>query len=142
MCLFLKLQEQNLEHPARSHRNRNLAGTSPDFSPGEFLPSKFTDQPLNATLNTITTGDIIMVANVENIIIEQLKALRNEIASLKKEVKEELKEATIRLGRIELAIVGARREIVYSEETTAEQSIRIDRLAERIDRIETRLELS
>jgi chromosome segregation ATPase len=79
-----------------------------------------------------------MVADIENLIIEHLKALRAEVASLKAEVKEN----TLRLGRIEIAVAGTHREIAYTEETTAEQSLRIDRLVNRIERIEARLELT
>ncbi|GHT96299.1 hypothetical protein AGMMS49545_20910 [Betaproteobacteria bacterium] len=79
-----------------------------------------------------------MVADVEHIIIEHLKALRAEVAS----IKDDLKENTLRLGRIELAVAGTHREIAYTEETTAEQSLRIDRLVNRIERIESRLELA
>jgi len=40
-----------------------------------------------------------------------------------------------------MAIAGLRRDSALSEETIAEHSIRFDRLTERIERIERRLEL-
>ena len=54
-------------------------------------------------------------------------------------VERKLDEHTQRLGRIEIAVSGLKRDIAYDEETQAEQSVRIDRLAERIER---RLELT
>ncbi len=75
--------------------------------------------------------------NVEHLILEHLKALRSEVASL----RSELRENTVRLGRLELGIAALRREAAYHDETAAEQSVRIDRLVERIERIERRLDL-
>jgi hypothetical protein len=76
-----------------------------------------------------------VVTDIENLIIEHLKALRAEVTCLKVKVKEN----TLRLGRIELAVAGTHRGMAYTEETTAEQSLRIDRQSERI---EARLELT
>lgn len=76
--------------------------------------------------------------NVDNLMLEHLKAIRADISS----IKADLKENTTRLGRIEVGVAGLRRDIAHNEEATAEQSIRIDRMAERIERIERRLEIN
>ena len=79
-----------------------------------------------------------MSNNVENLLLEHLKAIRADIAG----IKADLKENTHRLGRVELAIAGLRRDMAHYEEGSAEQGLRMDRLAERIERIEKRLDLS
>ncbi len=79
-----------------------------------------------------------MTDNVDNLLLEHLKAIRADIGT----IKMDLKENTTRLGRIEVAVAGLRRDIAHNEEATAEQSLRIDRIADRVERIEKRLELS
>ncbi|MDR3056436.1 MAG: hypothetical protein LBU53_13765 [Zoogloeaceae bacterium] len=79
-----------------------------------------------------------MAAEVEFIIIEHLKALRAENAA----TKAALEEIIDRLGRLEIGGASTRREIAFTEEVLAEQSLRFDRLSKRVERIETRLELS
>ncbi|MBW7902718.1 MAG: hypothetical protein H3C26_14650 [Rhodocyclaceae bacterium] len=79
-----------------------------------------------------------MMSSVENLLLEHLKAIRADIGT----IKADLKENTTRLGRIEVAVAGLRRDIAHNEEATAEQSLRIDRITERLERIERRLEIS
>ena len=79
-----------------------------------------------------------MTDNVDNLLLEHLKAIRADIGT----IKMDLKENTTRLGRIEVAVAGLRRDIAHNEEATAEQSLLIDRIADRVERIEKRLELS
>jgi hypothetical protein len=79
-----------------------------------------------------------MTDNVDNLLLEHLKAIRADIGT----IKMDLKENTTRLGRIEVAVAGLRRDIAHNEEATAEQGLRIDRIADRVERIEKRLELS
>lgn len=75
--------------------------------------------------------------NVENIVIEHLKRIQAEQAA----ARERDAEIINRLGRMELALAGLRRDQAHYDETGAEQSLRLDRLSERIDRIERRLEI-
>jgi hypothetical protein len=75
--------------------------------------------------------------NVESLILEHLRAIRTDVAG----IKSELKENTQRLGRLEGAVVGLHRDIVHGEEVQVAQELRIDRIVQRIERIETRLEL-
>lgn len=79
-----------------------------------------------------------MSDNVENLMLEHLKAIRADISS----IKADLKENTSRLGRVELAIAGLRRDMAHYDEGSAEQSLRMDRIVDRIERIEKRLDLS
>jgi predicted nucleic acid-binding Zn-ribbon protein len=78
-----------------------------------------------------------MTENVENLVLEHLRALR----AGQERMERKLDEHTQRLGRLEMAIAGLRRDMVHTDEAAAEQSVRIDHLAERLDRIERRLEL-
>ncbi len=79
-----------------------------------------------------------MSDNIDNLIIEHLKRFQ----STQERIERKIDEHTNRLGRIEIALSSIRRDIAHNEETWAEQSIRIDHLTERLERIERRLELS
>ncbi len=48
---------------------------------------------------------------------------------------------SMRLGRLEVAIAGLRKDVAFGEEHSAEQSVRMDQLVGRIERIERRLDL-
>ena len=74
---------------------------------------------------------------MSNLVIEHLKALRTEVSGM----RTDLKENTLRLGRLEIAVASHRRDVAHAEETGAEQGVRIDRLHERIERIERRLDI-
>ena len=78
-----------------------------------------------------------MTDNIENLVLEHTRTIRADIARIERKQDETI----TRLGRIELAVAGLRRDVAHSDESAAEQGVRIDHLAERIDRIERRLEL-
>ena len=78
-----------------------------------------------------------MSDNIENLILEHLKKIQAELAR----INHKQDEHTQRLGRIEVAISSVRRDIAHNDESWAEQSVRIDQLAERLERIERRLEI-
>lgn len=78
-----------------------------------------------------------MTDNMESLVLEQIKAIRADLAA----VRDDLRELTHRTGRLELAIAGLRRDQAHFDESHAETSVRMDRLNERIERIERRLEL-
>lgn len=78
-----------------------------------------------------------MTDNVENLVLEHLRAIRADIARMERKQD----EAITRLGRLELAVAGLRRDVAHTDEAAAEQNVRIDHLAERVERIERRLEL-
>lgn len=78
-----------------------------------------------------------MTDNVENLVLEHLRAIRGDMARMERK----LDETISRLGRLELAVAGLRRDMAHTDEAAAEQSVRIDHLAERVERLERRLEL-
>ncbi len=78
-----------------------------------------------------------MTENVENLILEHLKAIRTEVAA----VKSDTMDLRNRMGQVEIAIAGLRRDFAHADENSAILSVRMDRVIERIERIEKRLEL-
>jgi chromosome segregation ATPase len=80
--------------------------------------------------------------NVDSIIIEQLKALRSDIAGMRSEMHTEFRDVKARLSHLEQSLAGVRRDNALSGEDFARQQVSIDSLVERIQRVEKRLELS
>lgn len=83
-----------------------------------------------------------MTENIENIVIEQLKALRNDIKTLREEMHQEFADVKHRLSTIERGIASVRHENADGFESYVRQQVSIDRITERIERIERRLELT
>lgn len=79
-----------------------------------------------------------MTDNVENLLLEHLKRFQ----AGQDRIERKLDEHTQRLGRIETKLASLRGEIAHGDEAWAEQSVRIDKLAERLEQIERRLDLS
>ncbi len=79
-----------------------------------------------------------MTEPTENLILEHLKRFQADLAA----ARERDSEMLARLGRLEVAIAGLRRDIAHFDESAAEHGLRFDRLVERVDRIERRLELA
>ena len=75
--------------------------------------------------------------NVDNIILEHLRAIRADIGAM----KDDSREIKQRLANLESAIGGIKRDLgdVYTEGAT--QHTRNDRIIERIEKIERRLEI-
>ena len=82
-----------------------------------------------------------MTEEVENLILEQLRAFRSQIEGLRTEIRNEFQDVKLRLNRMESTLIGIRRNEVDSAEDTARQQVSIDRLVERVQRIERRLDL-
>ena len=83
-----------------------------------------------------------MTENVENIVVEQLKALRNDIREFRQANTEEHVDLKARLSHLEAAVLTIKRNDLETESETARQQISIDQIMQRIDRIERRLELA
>ncbi|MBL0088739.1 MAG: hypothetical protein IPP44_19545 [Ideonella sp.] len=78
-----------------------------------------------------------MTEDISNLIVEHLKAIRAELASVKADTVE-IKE---RLRSHDASIIELRRADVHVFEDQARHQVSIDALARRIERIEGRLEL-
>ena len=79
--------------------------------------------------------------NVDNLIVEHLKGLGSDIAGMRTEMQAEFKDVKARLNHLEGSMAGIRRDNALGAEDFARQQVSIDRLVERIQRIERRLEL-
>lgn len=78
-----------------------------------------------------------MVDKVENLILEPLRVIRVDIAT----VKTDTREIKQRLTSLEAGSAGQRRDTAQLYGDVADQHARYDRLAERVARIERRLEI-
>lgn len=78
-----------------------------------------------------------MADNVENLVLEHLRALR----AGQDRIENELKSVKERLSAVETGLNGVRRDLVALAEADARLQVTIDRMGERVDRIERRLEL-
>lgn len=83
-----------------------------------------------------------MGENVENMVLEQLRALRSEIIAFRAENQSEFSEIKHRLSRVESGIASMRGENAGTQEDVYRQQSVIDSIKERLQRIEKRLELS
>lgn len=78
-----------------------------------------------------------MTENVENLVLEHLRALR----AGQDRIENELKDIKSRLSAVETGLNGVRRDLVALAEADARLQTTVDRLSDRTDRIERRLEL-
>ena len=83
-----------------------------------------------------------MTDNVENLVIEHLRALRSEVQTLRTEMHAEFKDLKHRMISVENAIVGMKHESADMRSDYVRQQVSIDDLVERIQRIEKRLDLA
>lgn len=83
-----------------------------------------------------------MSDKVENIIIEQLKALRGEIKDFRSKHDADMVDIKHRLSTLERGMSAVKRDASDYYESQIGQQVTIDRLSERLDRVERRLELS
>ena len=78
-----------------------------------------------------------MTEIVENLLLEHMKRFQ----AGQERIERKLEEIISRVGHLELAVAGLRRDFAHADENAAAMSVRLDRLSERFDRIERRLEL-
>jgi tetrahydromethanopterin S-methyltransferase subunit G len=83
-----------------------------------------------------------MGENIDNRVLEHLRQLRNEVSSMRSEMHDEFRDMKLRLGSVESAVVAVRRDAIDQIGDSSRQQLRIDQLAERLERIERRLELT
>jgi uncharacterized coiled-coil protein SlyX len=81
-----------------------------------------------------------MTENVENLVLEHLRALRNELREFRTRHNEDMSDIKQRLTMLERGIGGMKRDTAELYDDHARQQAGIDRLAERVDRLERRLE--
>lgn len=77
------------------------------------------------------------MSDVENLVLEHLRALRGGQVRM----EHKLTEVNARLNSLETAIVRSRSDTLSTQDDVYRQQAAIDRLNERMERIERRLEL-
>ena len=78
-----------------------------------------------------------MTEPIENLILEHLKRFQTG----QERIERELKEIKGRLSQLEIGIASIRGDLAHLAGDQARQQISFDRLAERVERLERRLEL-
>ena len=78
-----------------------------------------------------------MTESVENLLLEHMKRFQ----SGQNRIEHKLEEVVSRIGHLEVSLAGLRGDVAHSDQNIAAMSVRLDRLNERFDRIEKRLEL-
>jgi predicted nuclease with TOPRIM domain len=79
-----------------------------------------------------------MADNIENLLLEPLRAISADIGG----IKEDVREIKQRLTSLENAVAGLRRDNANLYGDVIDQQTRYDRLVERVERIERRLDLA
>ena len=79
-----------------------------------------------------------MTADVENLVLEHLRAIRGTLDHHGRL----LGELTIRAGEIACSVAAVRRDQAHDAEMATHLAVRVDRLDEEIQRIKRRLELT
>jgi uncharacterized protein (UPF0335 family) len=78
-----------------------------------------------------------MTENVESLIVEHLRPIRGRVDR----IAEDMGDLKHRMSSLESAMVLVKREVSAGDETDARQQVTLDRLLDRIDRIERRFDL-
>ncbi len=78
-----------------------------------------------------------MTETVENLVLEHLRAMRGDIAL----IRDDIREIKTRLGSLENIVSSIKRDIADLYGEVAAQNTRYDRLTDRIERIERRLDI-
>jgi phage shock protein A len=79
-----------------------------------------------------------MTDNVENLLLEHLKRFQ----AGQDRIERKLEEVITRIGQLEIGLAGLRRDFAHADENAAGLSVRMDRMSDRIERVEKRLELA
>lgn len=79
-----------------------------------------------------------MSDNIENLVLEQLRGIRAEVAS----VKDDTREIKTRLALVEAGVASLRRDNGDFATSIAAQHLSFDRLSDRVERLERRLDLA
>lgn len=83
-----------------------------------------------------------MTDEKNNLVLEHLKAIRNELRDFRGRFDDEMDDLKTRISSLEAAMVTVKREVNFGDEVDARQQVSLDKIIRRLDRIERRLELS
>jgi len=79
-----------------------------------------------------------MSDNVENIVLEHLRHIRSRVD----QIADDMIDLKHRMSSLESSMVMVKREVAHGDETDARQQVALDKIIERIQRIENRLEIN
>lgn len=79
-----------------------------------------------------------MSDNVENLVLEHLRHIRSRVD----QIADDMSDLKHRMSSLELAMVSVKREVAHGDETDARQQVAIDKIVERIQHIERRLDIN
>ncbi len=79
-----------------------------------------------------------MATQTDNLILEHLRHIRGRVD----QIADDMLDLKHRLSGLESGMVAVKRDVASGDETDARQQVSLDKLVERITRIEKRLELS
>jgi outer membrane murein-binding lipoprotein Lpp len=79
-----------------------------------------------------------MSDNVENLVLEHLRHIRSRVD----QIADDMSDLKHRMSSLESAMVSVKHEVAYGDETDARQQVTIDKIIDRIQRIERRLEIN
>jgi outer membrane murein-binding lipoprotein Lpp len=78
-----------------------------------------------------------MSDNVENMVLEHLRHIRSSVD----QIADDISDLKHRMSSLESAMVSVKHEVAHGDETDARQQVTLDKIIDRIQRIENRLEL-
>lgn len=78
-----------------------------------------------------------MSDNVESLVLEHLRHIRSRVD----QIADDVSDIKHRMSGLENSMILVRREVALGDETAARQQVAIDKLSNRIERLERRLEL-
>lgn len=78
-----------------------------------------------------------MSSNIESLVLEHLRHIRGRVD----QIADDMKDVKLRLSALESSTTLVRREILLGDEADARQQVAIDRILERLEKVERRLEL-
>ena len=76
--------------------------------------------------------------NVENLILEHLRVIRTDVAA----IRDDVRELKSRVAHLEVGQANMMQHLGHHASITAQQQLSYDRIVERIEKIEKRLELA
>lgn len=79
-----------------------------------------------------------MSDNVENMVLEHLRHIRSRVD----QIADDMSDLKHRMSSLESAMVSVKYEVAHGDETDARQQVTLDKIIDRIQRIERRLELN
>jgi hypothetical protein len=78
------------------------------------------------------------MANVDSLILEHLRAIRTDIGS----IKDDVRELKLRVGNLEVGQATMMQHLGHHASVSAQQHLSYDRIIERLEKLEKRLELT